>query len=164
MSYLMCGAQGSKVVVTTRAETVAHTIRVNDLYGLKGLTSEQSWGLLKKIIFGDNAVGVNEDLELVGKQITGKCKGVPLAIRSLGGILRSKSKKSEWINVLQGEFWKLCEDEDSIMPVLKLSYHNLSPEQRQCFAYCSLFPQDWKLKKDELIQMWMAQGYLECSV
>jgi len=50
------------------------------------------------------------------------------------------------------------------LPVLKLSYHSLSPQQRQCFAYCSLFPKDCEFKKDELIQMWMAQSYLDCSV
>ncbi|XP_039689792.1 disease resistance protein RGA2 [Medicago truncatula] len=165
MTYLMCGAQGSKVVVTTREKTVAHTMRVDDPYTLKGLTSEESWGLLKKIVFGDDSVGVvNQDLESIGKKIAKKCKGVPLAIRSLGGILRSKSKEIEWNNVLQGDLWRLCEDENSIMPVLKLSYHNLSPQQRECFAYCSLFPKDWEFEKDELIQMWMAQGYLGCSV
>ncbi|RHN38880.1 putative P-loop containing nucleoside triphosphate hydrolase, leucine-rich repeat domain, L [Medicago truncatula] len=163
-TYLMCGAQGSKVVVTTRSKIVAQTMGVSDPYVLSGLTPEESWGLLKNITFPDDAIGVNQTLEPIGKKIAEKCKGVPLAIRSLGGILRSKREEREWIDVLQGDFWKLCEDKDSIMPVLKLSYNNLSPQQRQCFAYCSIFPQDWKLKKDELIQMWIAQGYLGCSV
>jgi len=163
-TYLMCGAQGSKVVVTTRSKIVAQTMGVSVHYVLSGLTPEESWGLLKNITFPDDAVGLNQTFEPIGKKIAEKCKGVPLAIRSLGGILRSKREEREWIDVLQGDFWKLCEDKDSIMPVLKLSYHNLSPQQRQCFAYCSLFPQDWEFKKKELIQMWMAQGYLGCSI
>jgi len=163
-TYLMCGAQGSKVVVTTRSKIVAQIMGVSDHYVLSGLTSEQSWGLLKNITFVDDVVGVNETLESIGKKIAEKCKGVPLAIRSLGGILRSKREEREWIDVLQGDFWKLCEDKDSILPVLKLSYHNLSPQQRQCFTYCSMFPKDWIFWKDELIQMWMAQGYLDCPV
>jgi leucine-rich repeat protein SHOC2 len=81
---------------------------------------------------------VNRSLESIGKKIAKKCSGVPLAIRTLGGLLQGKSEEREWINILEGSFWKLCEDEESIMPVLKLSYQNLSPQLRQCFAYCSL--------------------------
>ncbi|GAU26209.1 hypothetical protein TSUD_354310 [Trifolium subterraneum] len=95
--------------------------------------------------------------------MTQLCSGVPLAIRTLGGLLQSKSEESEWNSVLQGDFWRLCKDENSIMPVLKLRYQNLSPQQRQCFAYCSVYPKDWEVQKDEWIQMCMAQGYLECS-
>jgi len=110
-------------------------------------------------------VVVDQTLESIGKKIVEKSRGVSLAIRSLGGILHGKIEEREWINVLRGDFWKLCEDnKDNILPVLKLSYKNLSPEQRHCFAYCSLCPKDREIKKDELIQIWMAQGYLECSI
>ncbi|GAU51609.1 hypothetical protein TSUD_414410 [Trifolium subterraneum] len=163
-SYLMCGAHGSKILVTTRSTIVSQTIGVSDPYVLKGLTLEESWGLLKKITSRDYIIGVNRTLESIGKKIAEKCRGVPLAIRSLGGILHSKSEEKEWIDVLRGTFWKLCEEKDSIIPVLKLSYQNLSPQQKQCFSYCSLYPKDWEFKKGELIQMWMAHGYLECSV
>ncbi|XP_045792700.1 disease resistance protein RGA2-like [Trifolium pratense] len=163
-TYLMCGAKDSKILVTTCSKTVAHTMGVGDPYVLNGLTPEESWGLLKSIItYGNEAEGVNQTLESIGKKIAEKCSGVPLAIRTLGGLLQSKSEESEWNNVLQGDFWRLCKDENSIMPVLKLSYQNLSPQQRQCFAYCSVYPKDWEVLKDEWIQMCMAQGYLECS-
>jgi nitrogen regulatory protein PII len=163
-TYLMCGAKDSKILVTTRSKTVAQTMGVCDPYVLNGLTREESWGLLKNIItYGNEAEGVNQTLESIGKKIAEKCSGVPLAIRTIGGLLQSKSEESEWNNVLQGDFWRLCKDENSIMPVLKLSYQNLSPQQRQCFAYCSVYPKDWEVQKDEWIQMCMAQGYLDCS-
>ncbi|CAJ2664756.1 unnamed protein product [Trifolium pratense] len=137
---------------------------VKDPYVLSGLIPEKSWSLLKKIAFGDDTIQVDQKIESVGKEIAEKCKGVPLAIRSLGSILKGKSEEKEWNDVLRGDFWKLCEDKDSILPVLKLSYNNLSPQQRQCFAYSSLFPKDWEFEKDELVQMWMAHGYLDCPV
>ncbi|XP_045787893.1 disease resistance protein RGA2-like [Trifolium pratense] len=162
-TYLMCGAQGSKILVTTRSKTVAQTMGVSDPYVLNGLTQEESWGLLKKITFGHDTIEVNRSLESIGKKIAKKCSGVPLAIRTLGGLLQGKIEEREWIDVLQGDFWKSCEDEKSIMPVLKRSYQNLSPQLRQCFAYCSLYPKDSIIQKDELIHLWMAQGYFECS-
>ncbi|RHN38956.1 putative P-loop containing nucleoside triphosphate hydrolase, leucine-rich repeat domain, L [Medicago truncatula] len=164
-TYLMCGAQGSKVVVTTRSKVVAQTMGVSVPYTLNGLTPEKSWSLLKNIVtYGDETKGVlNQTLETIGKKIAVKCSGVPLAIRTLGGLLQGKSDETEWVGVLQDDFWKLCEEEESIMPVLKLSYHNLSPQLRQCFAYCAIYPKDWKIHKHELIHLWMAQGYLECS-
>ncbi|XP_058745325.1 putative disease resistance protein RGA1 [Vicia villosa] len=163
-TYLMCGAQDSKVVVTTRSKIVAQTMGVSVPYTLNGLNPIESWSLLKKIItFGDENKGVNQILEPIGMEIAEKCRGVPLAIRTVGGLLQGKSEKKEWITVLQGDFWKLCEDEESIMPVLKISYQNLSPQLRQCFSCCSLYPKDWQIEKNELIQLWMAQGYLEFS-
>ncbi|XP_052111325.1 putative disease resistance protein RGA3 isoform X2 [Arachis duranensis] len=50
------------------------------------------------------------------------------------------------------------------MPVLNLSYQNLRPVLRQCFAFCCLYPKDSVIKKDELIQLWMAQGYLASPI
>ncbi|XP_027335999.1 putative disease resistance protein RGA1 [Abrus precatorius] len=160
--YLMCGAQDSKILVTTRSENVAKATAASTSYPLKGLTDEESWSLLKNIAFEDNSKGVNQNLESMGKEIAKKCKGVPLAVKTLGGLLREQNEESEWENVLHGDLWKLCEEQDSIMPILKLSYQKLLPEMRQCFAYCSLYPKDWKIYKDELIQLWMAQGYLKC--
>ncbi|XP_027336423.1 putative disease resistance protein RGA1 isoform X2 [Abrus precatorius] len=160
--YLMCGAQDSKILVTTRSKNVAKVMTASTSYPLKGLTDEESWSLLKNIAFEDDSK-VNRNLESIGKEIAKKCKGVPLAVKSLGGLLLGQNQESGWENVLHGDFWKLCEEQDSVMPILKLSYHNLSSDMRQCFAFCSLYPKDSEIPKDELIQLWMAQGYLKCS-
>ncbi|XP_058743672.1 uncharacterized protein LOC131616376 [Vicia villosa] len=163
-TYLMCGAEDSKVLMTTRDSSLAERLEASDLYFLSGLTLDVSWSILKKMIFRNETNGVDQKLESIGKQIAEKCMGLPLAVRTLGGLLQCKSEETECMDVLQGVFSELAEHRESIiLPILKMSYQSLSPRLRQCFSYCSLFPKDWEIEKDLLIQLWMAQGYLQCS-
>ncbi|MED6170797.1 hypothetical protein PIB30_034598 [Stylosanthes scabra] len=161
--YLMCGCEGSKILVTTRSKKVAQIMGIDDPYDLGGLTKQESWNLLKKVAFGDDTSRVSQDVESIGKGIAEKCAGVPLAIKTVGGLLRSNHEEAEWKRVLDGDFWRLCAEKESIMPVLKLSYQNLPLELRQCFVYCCLYPKDSIIDSNELIQLWMAQGFLESS-
>jgi len=164
---LMCGDQHSKILVTTRSEKVAEVMEVRTLVHLKSLSEEDSWSLFKKLVFGDDNNPKIHLLEPVGKKIVKKCSGVPLAIKMVAEVLFSKDTESEWINVLEGGFWKLGESINdiniNIMYSLALSYQHLSPPQlKQCFAYCSIYPMGWEIEKNELIQLWMAQDYLLC--
>ncbi|XP_028769672.1 putative disease resistance protein RGA3 [Neltuma alba] len=158
--FLMCSAEGSRILLTTRDQAVVNRVGVKMPYRLEGLNNDQSWTLLKRLAFDDDKI-MTQNLESIGQKIAAKCKGVPLALRVMGSLLHSKSRESEWEDLLKGDFWKLRDDNDSIMPILKLSYDNLAIELKQCFAYCSIYPKDWIYKKNELIDMWMAQGFLE---
>ncbi|XP_054780832.1 putative disease resistance protein RGA1 [Prosopis cineraria] len=161
--YLMCGVEGSRILLTTRHQSVANNMGVRMPYVLRGLTNDQSWTLLKRLAFDNNKV-ITQNLKSIGKKIAKKCAGVPLGIRVIGRLLQSKSNERDWEAILKGDFWKkLSENNDSIMPILKLSYDSLTIELKQCLAYCSLYPKDWTYEKDSLIELWMAQGFLGCQ-
>ena len=50
---------------------------------------------------------MSAELEDVGKKITGKCKGLPLAIVVSGGLLSRKEKTpSSWEKILTSMEWK----------------------------------------------------------
>ncbi|KAJ9190575.1 hypothetical protein P3X46_001762 [Hevea brasiliensis] len=76
----------------------------------------------------------------------------------MGGLLRSKRDVEEWEKVLNNKLWNLSND--NILPALRLSYHYLPSHLKQCFAFCAIFPKDYHFKKQELVLLWMAEGYL----
>ncbi|XP_047953732.1 putative disease resistance protein RGA3 [Salvia hispanica] len=156
---LSCGSTGSSVVVTTRQKKVADIMTTLPCHCLEGLSDEHSWALLRQRAFGPREE-VSPQLEIIGKQIVKKCAGVPLAATTLGGILRFKRIEEEWIHVRDSEIWKLSPEESLIMPALRLSYHHLPLELRQCFAYFAAFPKDHYIAKEKLILLWIAHGYI----
>ncbi|RVW70997.1 putative disease resistance protein RGA4 [Vitis vinifera] len=102
-----------------------------------------------------------EELKEIGEKIADKCKGLPLAIKTLGNLLRIKNSEEEWKNVLNSEVWQLDEFERDISPALLLSYYDLPPAIQRCFSFCAVFPKDSVIERDELIKLWMAQSYLK---
>ncbi|XP_055961749.1 putative disease resistance protein RGA4 [Mercurialis annua] len=162
-NLLVGGANGSKILVTTRSRKVASVMGAEFTFLLKGLTEEESWILFKKIAFRGREGNVDENLEGIGKRLLDRCKGVPLAIRTLGSVMQFKREESDWLAIENSEIWKLSQESSDILPALKMSYDQLPINLRQCFAYCSIFPKGCIICKDQLIQLWMAQGYITSS-
>ncbi|KAJ9685663.1 hypothetical protein PVL29_017626 [Vitis rotundifolia] len=160
---LKVGARGSKVVVTTRNSKVASTMGIDSPYVLEGLDKPQSLALFKSLAFGEDQQKAHPKLLQIGDEIIKMCNGVPLVIRTLGRILHSKTEESQWLSIKNNKNLMSLRDGNNILLVLKLSYDNLPSHLKQCFTYCALFPKDYKIEKKMLIQLWMAQGYIQPS-
>ncbi|XVF03957.1 hypothetical protein REPUB_Repub05bG0038500 [Reevesia pubescens] len=164
--YLVEGAVGSKILVTTRSQIVASTMGVNCRpYSLEGLNEDQSWVLFEQVAFeGQDNNKIDPNLKVIGKDLALRCKGVPLAINCLGSLMRQKPSEQYWSYVKENKIWKLLAENDGVFPVLKLSYIHLPSHLKQCFAFCSIFPKDFEIDKEMLIQMWRAQGYINENI
>ncbi|KAK3170530.1 hypothetical protein Dsin_000146 [Dipteronia sinensis] len=150
---------GSKIVVTTRKETVA--LMMNSIViPINKLSESECWSLFKHFSFNGRSDDECRELENVGKEIVSKCKGLPLAAKTMGCLLRIKRTRIEWEDILNSGMWELKEFKKGIFPPLLLSYNDLPLMVKKCFSYCVIFPKDYQLNKDELIKLWMAQGYL----
>jgi hypothetical protein len=159
----MFGAQGSKVIVTTRDSEVARVMHAGSTHRIMKLSKKYCWSLFAKFAFHNGNSDVYPELEAIGRQIVEKCKGLPLAIKAIGALLWSKLDVDEWDKVLRSELWDLSVKETGILPALGLSYKYLSSHLKRCFAYCSIFPKDYAFKKDKLVLLWMAEGLLPQS-
>ena len=51
-------------------------------------------------------------------------------------------------------------EDDVILPALRLSYTHLPPHVRHSFGYCSTYPKGHEIEREQLIQLWMANGYI----
>ncbi|XP_052875185.1 probable disease resistance protein At1g58602 [Gossypium arboreum] len=103
---------------------------------------------------------VDSKLEELGKDMVNNCRGLPLAIIVLGGILATKSSIHEWKIVHKNakSYLKKGKGAQHIEHVLALSYDDLPPYLRSCFLYLSQFPEDYQIPAERLIQLWVAEG------
>ncbi|XBI05958.1 hypothetical protein VPH35_134032 [Triticum aestivum] len=159
---LLCsvGGPGSVIVVTCRSKQVASIMCTVKPHELAFLSEEGSWELFSNRAFSN---GVDEQPELVtiGRRIVNKCGGLPLALKTMGGLLSSKQKVQEWKAIEESNIGDNDGGKYEVMPILKLSYKYLSSEMKQCFAFCAVFPKDYEMEKDRLIQLWMANGFIQ---
>jgi hypothetical protein len=151
------GAKGSRVLVTSRISKVKDIIGTQPPHLLGCLPEEECWSLFAKIAFKDDSQR-RKVLEEIGREIVGKCKGLPLAVKAMGGILRGcVDDVNKWMKIQSSEIWQIEEqnpgsDNPKILAILKLSYDHLPYHLKRCFAYCSLFPKAYIFHKEVLVK------------
>ncbi|KAI5559613.1 hypothetical protein BDE02_17G123700 [Populus trichocarpa] len=153
------GADGSKIIVTTRSQRVAEIMGTVAAYNLSLLGHEDCLSLFCKCAFKEGQMHPN--LVGVGKEIVAKCKQVPLAVINMGTQLYGRTDEKEWESVRDSEKWE--EEGDGILPALKISYQRLPTHLKRCFLYCSVFPKDYRFVDLLLVQFWMAHGLIHQS-
>ncbi|KAL3840776.1 hypothetical protein ACJIZ3_025367 [Penstemon smallii] len=154
---LQVGLRGSRILITTRNDKFDSVMDPGHVvYRLKLLHDDDCGALLAQA----SRRSLHGDFQEVGQSLVRKCKGLPLAARALGSLLKYEETKEEWENVLNSQVWDLPE-ENSILPVLRLSYHHLPSDMKHLFSYCSIFPKDYEFGKNELVYLWMGEGFLE---
>ncbi|GER56761.1 disease resistance protein [Striga asiatica] len=149
---------GSRIILTTRLESVALYAGSHDLLHRMNLLSDfESWVLFRSKVFGEG-VSPYEFLD-VGIRIAFGCKGLPLAIVVIAGLL-SKVERTlvEWEKVADN-----LRGSDTCLDILLLSYNNLPEHLKACFLYMGAFPEDSKISISRVVKLWAAEGFLKQS-
>ncbi|EPS71298.1 hypothetical protein M569_03461, partial [Genlisea aurea] len=156
-SYLPEDENSSGVIITTRISSIADSIRTTlDPCSLDLLDENASWELLKETIFGNG--DCPPELEDIGKKIAISCRGLPLSLVTIAGVL-SKSGRSVilWERVAENVRRFLSDDEHGLK-VLNLSYQSLPMRLKPCFLYLRNFKEDETIEAKYLIRSWICEG------
>uniref|UniRef100_M4DQP1 AAA+ ATPase domain-containing protein n=1 Tax=Brassica campestris TaxID=3711 RepID=M4DQP1_BRACM len=154
---------GSKIVFTTRSKEVCSDMEADDKLQIDCLPANEAWELFRSIV-GEDTLKLHQDIPTLAKQICEKCYGLPLALNVIGKAMKYKEDVHEWRHakkVLSTSSHEFPGMEEKILSILKFSYDGLKEENvKSCFLYCSLFPEDYEIKKEELIEYWINEGFI----
>ncbi|KAI5341997.1 hypothetical protein L3X38_009872 [Prunus dulcis] len=154
------GAAGSKIIVTTRDAEVSKMMGAGTLvHNLELMKNDVCFEVFEQHAFRNVNRDIPPNFESLKEKIVARCSGLPLAARTLGGLLLRK-EMNEWEEILNNKLWSLSNERD-ILPVLRLSYHYLPSHLKRCFAYCSILPNDYEFGEKQLILLWMAEGLIQ---
>ncbi|XP_050254175.1 disease resistance protein RPM1-like [Quercus robur] len=157
---------GSKIILTTRKDEVAHYpfMGIPYVHRIQLLEQDEAWELFcKKAFLGIPNRICPPELESFAQELVRKCKGLPLAIVALGSLMYSKNDTSQWNQINSCLNWNLSNNPEleAVKSILLLSFNDLPYQLKHCFLYCSLFPENHEIRRKRLIMLWMAEGFVE---
>ncbi|KAL0928351.1 hypothetical protein M5K25_000228 [Dendrobium thyrsiflorum] len=166
LAPLASGGFGSKILVTTRTDSVALMFakvikKKKEIVKLEGLEEDECLELLNSHAFAgvENPSDDHEKLRVIAAEIVKKLLGSPLAAKVVGGVLNDNLDEMHWSTVLESNLL----GQSSIHSILRLSYIVLPKLLQNCLALCCTFPQDHEFDKDDLVRMWIALGFIQPS-
>ncbi|KAK4433089.1 putative late blight resistance proteinR1A-10 [Sesamum alatum] len=155
---------GSRIMLTTRLEDVAaYADSSCPLHKMHFMNADQSWDLLREKVFKQESCP--PELENIGKMIARSCKGLPLAIIVIAGLLSTVSQtQASWEDIAKKVNSAVTANGEQIGKILSLSYSHLPHHLRPCFLYIGAFPEDYKIHVTRLVKLWVAEGFMKPSV
>uniref|UniRef100_A0A6V7QW08 Disease resistance protein RPM1-like n=1 Tax=Ananas comosus var. bracteatus TaxID=296719 RepID=A0A6V7QW08_ANACO len=157
---------GSRIVVTTRNATLAAHCSTPStcVYQLQPLSDEESLKLLCTMVYKSSDYPcLPKELHDLASNILKKCRGLPLAIVAVGGLLATKPQTTREWQKLHDQLGSELETNlglEGLKRVLNLSYSDLPYYLKPCFLYLSVFPEDSNISRKRLVKRWMAEGFV----
>ncbi|XP_048234818.1 probable disease resistance protein At4g27220 isoform X2 [Ricinus communis] len=156
--------KGCKILLTTRLRRVCASLNCQRDIPLHVLTESEAWALFK------NIAGLHDcssDLNNVAVKVVRKCKGLPLAIVTVGRALRDKSFSGWKVALQKLKSSRLIDIRDvdkdkNAYACLKLSFDHLQCEETKlCLLLCSLFPEDYEIFVEDLARYAVGLGFYQ---
>ena len=118
----------SKVIITTRSLKICSEMEAQRRFKVECLPSTEALNLFMLMVREDT-LSSHPDIRNLAYSVMERCKGLPLALVTVGRALADKNTLGEWeqaIQELENFLLEISGTEDQLFHVLKLSYY-LSP-------------------------------------
>ncbi|KAL2551464.1 Disease resistance protein RPP13 [Forsythia ovata] len=151
----------SRILFTTRNKNVGSKASPRSVISaLPFLSEDECWELLRRKVFQDR--NCPQELVDIGRQIAANCRGLPLAVVVIAGVLANMEKKKHlWQKVARNLSSHISQTPDKSNQILELSYKHLPMHLRPCFLYFGAFEEDMEIPVRQLMSLWVAEGYIK---
>jgi disease resistance protein RPS2 len=105
------------------------------------------------------------DLKAIAEEVLERCAQLPLAIVTIAASFKCLIHDFEWRDALEDLKTSVKASnniEAEVFKILEFSYERLKVGKlQQCLLHCALYPEDFKIKKRELIEHLIDEGIIE---
>ncbi|VAH34617.1 unnamed protein product [Triticum turgidum subsp. durum] len=157
----------SKLILTSRDEDVCYQMGAHQsLIKMEYLEKESAWELFQNNLSTNAIAAIESPAPNVVREhaeaIVQSCGGLPLALKVIGRAVAGLTEPEDWSLAVQAtkDDIKDLHGVPEMFHKLKYSYDKLIKQQQRCFLYCTLFPEYGSIRKDKLVEYWMADGLI----
>ncbi|XP_065849271.1 disease resistance protein RFL1-like isoform X2 [Euphorbia lathyris] len=146
----------NKLVFTTRSTVVADHMSAHLILEMGVLSTEEAWELFRYKV-GDVILSSNLSISELSRIFVSKCQGLPIFLCTLGRAMTSRKTRQEWSDALV-EIQRLESTDPQENSLLQFCFESLPNHLiKCCLMYFSLFPEDFNILKNDLIDFWICE-------
>ncbi|KAK4605420.1 hypothetical protein RGQ29_013472 [Quercus rubra] len=149
----------SKVVLATRYRHICH--EMDALIIMERMSEVDAWKMFKEIV-GQN-INIS-GVEPIAKLVVRECAGLPLLIDRVATTFKFKDNVHLWRDgLIRLRRWRSIKVQgmDEFIECLKFCYEDLDADNKKyCFLYTALYPEDYDIYIDYLLECWKAEGFI----
>ena len=155
-------ANGCKLLLTTRDLAVCRGMNCKDIK-MELLSKEEAHKLYLDQM-GYDVFNIPY-LKPIAKEVLERCAQLPLAIVTIAASFKPLRQDFEWSDALEKlktSVMRSNNREKQVLETLTFSYECLEDEEpKQCLLHCALYPEDFEINKQELIEHLIDDGIIE---
>lgn len=162
---------GCGLMITSRSQKLCKRIGCRKLIEVKRLQGDDAWKLFRRTLGQD--AELTWQVEDIAKTMARLCDGLPLGVVTLATAMKGEYAIDMWrdeLEAMRGSLMGQQNMEEKVFKVLKYSFDRLNQsgvkknsysKAQLCFLYCSLYPENCNMEREELVRKFILEGLLD---